>query len=499
MLTYLKKTLLITLSFLLVFTMLFVEFVRVEAGSVKVVYKTVEGLGEATMKSIQARKGYQIAGWETVGSPPPPATPSPSQVFTQSMSKTMQDVASDSFDTISGQKFDKTPMKGMPGWLKVTLGTAAFVTSADLLFDLFSKVEDEQPLEYPTNDLTGRSTTSPVIRSNLTSNGERYMHYASDGYTLMTSSGNIVEPGGGLVLSTIRTGSDPVHTWFTHSDHSDPNWDGRVSLRYYSNASQTSTSGVTYSYRKNNSSGSFDYDNPTGRLATKSVVIPKEVITQQPVPEVDTSKQQQVLIVPDPAVWDTPEKVEQAISQNWDMVSNPERWFEQNPETDPDYEPNPQPTPTDQPKFVPNPNFNPTEEPSSENPMYQPNPNWTPETSMQDDPTAPDTFNPINGEGGSPPRNRCDRDEVNITEKFPFSLPFDLYYILSAVYAEPKTPVITLDETLDNSIGGFGIPIQFEHDMSYLDPYMKFFRILIQLGFAFFLIMTTRKLLGGGG
>lgn len=78
-----------------------------------------------------------------------------------------------------------------------------------------------------------------------------------------------------------------------------------------------------------------------------------------------------------------------------------------------------------------------------------------------------------------------------ITQKFPFSLPWDIYHLISLIAAEPRAPVFVLDTDFD------GIPIYFEHDMSYLDPYIGYFRTFVFIAAAISIVYATRSLLGG--
>lgn len=79
-----------------------------------------------------------------------------------------------------------------------------------------------------------------------------------------------------------------------------------------------------------------------------------------------------------------------------------------------------------------------------------------------------------------------------VTTKFPFSLPWDIAHIYSLLTAEPKTPAINIDLQYMN------MPFKINIDLSFLDPYMPYFRSFITISFAFFLVINTRKILGGG-
>lgn len=87
-----------------------------------------------------------------------------------------------------------------------------------------------------------------------------------------------------------------------------------------------------------------------------------------------------------------------------------------------------------------------------------------------------------------------DRLGQAVTTRFPFSLPWDLYGLLSVLSAPPLKPVIDVDVPL---MGKANQRFKFSHDFGYLDPYMPFFRAFAVIGFTIFLALQTRNLLGG--
>lgn len=78
-----------------------------------------------------------------------------------------------------------------------------------------------------------------------------------------------------------------------------------------------------------------------------------------------------------------------------------------------------------------------------------------------------------------------------ITTKFPFSLPWDIYHLISLLVADPVPPAFLVDTVYRD------LDIEFSHEMSYLDPYMPFFRTFIFIVVAGSIIYRTRSLLGG--
>jgi hypothetical protein len=87
--------------------------------------------------------------------------------------------------------------------------------------------------------------------------------------------------------------------------------------------------------------------------------------------------------------------------------------------------------------------------------------------------------------------NTVDKFKLMVSTKFPFSLPWDLMAALAVLTADPITP----DIALDTNVGQ--MPIKFDISFSFLDPYINFFRQFEIIAFCLFLILTTRKLMGG--
>ncbi|MCP1187566.1 hypothetical protein [Paenibacillus sp. 1781tsa1] len=93
---------------------------------------------------------------------------------------------------------------------------------------------------------------------------------------------------------------------------------------------------------------------------------------------------------------------------------------------------------------------------------------------------------------GNPPKNDWDKTLGQVvTTRFPFSLPWDVFAVLSILNAPAKTPHFKVDEKY------MGMSFKFDYKMDYLDPYMPWFRGIVIAAFALWLIMSTRNLLGG--
>lgn len=108
--------------------------------------------------------------------------------------------------------------------------------------------------------------------------------------------------------------------------------------------------------------------------------------------------------------------------------------------------------------------------------------------------TWPDVTNPpVNPPGGRPlDPGQVPKPPLNfVTTKFPFSLPWDVYHLISLIAADPITPKIEVDKDLN------GMPFKFNINLSFLDPYIIWFRTFILLGFGFYLISNTSRWFGG--
>lgn len=93
------------------------------------------------------------------------------------------------------------------------------------------------------------------------------------------------------------------------------------------------------------------------------------------------------------------------------------------------------------------------------------------------------------------PEDESNRFSNLFTKQFPFSLPWDVAYLVGLLAAEPKAPVFEMDKDLE--IMDISVPFKFKHTVEWADPYLPFFRTMIVIGYIFFLIFATSKLFGG--
>lgn len=214
--------------------------------------------------------------------------------------------------------------------------------------------------------------------------------------------------------------------------------------------------------------------------------------------EIEEPSEDWEIIIPIPEeVPDLWEAIEEAETEIADPESVPYEEEEPGENPDPGENPGENPDPGENPGENPDPGQNPS--PWSP-PIYEPppqpgeNPNPSPEPNPNPDP-LPDPANPFDPEI-PPPAEGINWDKLKgiptlITTKFPFSLPWDIYHILSLFSYQGQPLQFQINEEVN------GMPFAFEIDLSWLDPYMPYFRWFILIGYAIFLIMSTRKLMGG--
>lgn len=182
-----------------------------------------------------------------------------------------------------------------------------------------------------------------------------------------------------------------------------------------------------------------------------------------------------------------PEKIEIAVPLPGTNPT-PVEWKEMNPAIHPSPNIQPVPLPGSDPVLEPEPV--PTPEPT---PIPEPVPSPVPFPAPVPVPD-PAPGDPL-GDGSPDPTDWGKKFKTLFTTKFPFSLPWDAYFLLSIVAAESKAPKLSIDETY--RVGNFSLPFRFSYDFSNLDPYMAFFRGMILVGFGFVLIFATSRFFGG--
>lgn len=304
----------------------------VSAAPLKTAYKVGDAFMDATTKSLQARKGIYIENIEWVGKPPPPK-----ETFTKSIQKNLQDVAMDAYNTINGSRLDATPLKNNPKWLKVFVGTTAFLSGADLVLDIYDLVNSGQELEFVTTnpDVGNYALFNDVY---ITKDASFFYFHSSDlGAKYLVGSTEYIITDTSTSFYKTRAYDQGYVKWVG----------GNIEFGWYYNYSW-------YSYLiKKIANGS------TTSANVGIQTIKPNHITKYDTPEIDTTKEKQVLLVPNPEVVPI-EEFDQLIQENKEMVENPDKWLQENPDADPDYnpdtnpDPNPDPNPQPQPDSVTN-------------------------------------------------------------------------------------------------------------------------------------------------
>lgn len=84
-----------------------------------------------------------------------------------------------------------------------------------------------------------------------------------------------------------------------------------------------------------------------------------------------------------------------------------------------------------------------------------------------------------------------DTYKIEVTNIFPFCLPFDLIHLLEVLDAEPEAPVFEFPFV----VPGLAIDMVVKLDLSWLDPVMEIWRLGEVVGFVILLIFATGKLI----
>ena len=407
------------------------------------------------------RKRWNLDLWESIGAPN-----GPKQYEYQNRRMADPERAR---KLLEEMKQKPTPILGKPGWGKIALSSASFLLGVDLVLgavDAFNSgresvrglsydpiasyesvlLDDVVCVENEGDDLVYRTWfPSSLAKVDYAWQRERggYVRYV----------GHNGDPSGMYVYFQRRSW-DPG---FGLRDFSDEFFLGDV-RKYIS----SDLSGSIVSMPVAESGLDTSISKRLGWKATPSV-FPERYPQQDTWPEVIE------IAVPLPGTNPTPgewKEMNPAISPNPNIQPVPL------PGSDPVPEPVPEPEPTPIPEPVPS-------------PVPFPSPYPVP------DPVSGDPA----GDGSDDPIEWGKKFKTLFTTKFPFSLPWDAYFLLSIVASEPRAPKLSIDETY--RVGNFSLPFRFGYDFSNLDSYMSFFRGMILIGFGFALIFATGRFFGG--
>lgn len=78
-----------------------------------------------------------------------------------------------------------------------------------------------------------------------------------------------------------------------------------------------------------------------------------------------------------------------------------------------------------------------------------------------------------------------------VTTRFPFSLPWDVYHLVSLIAVPAERPNINLNQKVA------GMDFKMNYDFAFMESYIGYFRTFVVIAFVLGLILATRRLLGG--
>lgn len=106
------------------------------------------------------------------------------------------------------------------------------------------------------------------------------------------------------------------------------------------------------------------------------------------------------------------------------------------------------------------------------------------------DPKDPDDETPDKDKNKQDLENESKKLGQLVTTRFPFSLPWDFVALVKLLYAEPMTPRWEIK-------GTDKIPLNFEINLEFLDPYIGWFRGFVLIGFIAQVIFMHSRFMGG--
>lgn len=352
------------------------------------------------------------------------------------------------------------PVEGKPGWLKVVVSGLLFITGLDVALEIWDMIQSGSPIErmsyVPDKD-------DEILQFDENIYGTLVPNVIIEWYTseVKVQPWYYRWPDGSIshnIMNFRSTYAGAKSTWTS------------LGVRYDGvNSSGDHVYYWRYMYQR---SGEWVVVEPlsfTVKAGAEGHLVRSPITNVEwepiPLPEIDPARQYEI-IFPDPVVYPS-------IYPEPEQYPLPEIVPVTEPVPDPAPEPNPEPNPDPKPSPEPNPWPEPGPEPFPDPVPNPPNPF---------EPSEPEKIN----------WEKLRGIPAIITTKFPFSLPWDIYHLLSLLNYQPCAPVIEVNEDF------MGMNFQFEIDFSFLDPYVPFFRWFIVIGYAVFLILSVRKLMGGG-
>jgi hypothetical protein len=409
------------------------------------------------------RKRFNLDLWEAIGAPN-----GPQQYEYQNRRMADPERARRLLEEMNQKP---TPIQGKPGWGKIALSSASFLLGVDLVLgavDAFNSGRDSvRGLSYDSIAPYESVLLDDVVCVENMGDDLVYRTWFPSGLSKVDYAWQR-ERGG--YVHYLGNNGDPSNMYLYFQLRL---WDPTFGLRDFSNEFFL---GDVRKYISSDLSGSI-----VSMPATE--------------PALNASLSHRLGWHPTPSV--LPEKYPQEVS--WPKVieiavplpgtnPTPAEWKEMNPAVHPSPNVRPAPIPVSVPEPVPEPEPAPEPIPIPE-PVPSPVPFPTPVPVP--DPVPGDPA----GDGSPDPTDWGKKFKTLFTTKFPFSLPWDAYFLLGVLAAEPRAPKISVDEVY--KVGNFSLPFRFGYDFSNLDSYMSFFRGMILVGFGFALIFATSRFFGG--
>lgn len=383
------------------------------------------------------------------------------------------------FDVMMNQA---TPVPNRPGWLKVVVGTYLLVTGLDILSDIYNHLNTatyNQPFDY--------------------ANVEKSFITMGFGYTVFADPRPGYEghwyvwfPDGALedhtfVSGSIITGFSAIYQCgnITCVDAYYKNVD-TGEIQYVSNniqlvVSQPSVHVAPYT-TKYLDLGSLDHIAITENTL---VHVPMPIEIEFPDPAHVPDWQTQIIEIPQTAPY--PESLPEPMKNPWIQPFSPDHF------ATPLKTPLDAPNPYYDPVTYPSPNVIPSTEPLPDiDPLPQPDPAPDPAPSPLPNP-APTPLEP-------PPGAKLDLTPLTnvgteLSNKFPFSIPWDIKRQLDIFNVQPTAPNYEIDVPEFVKIGSYSIPLKFKIDFNHFDTFARIARWFLTICFDLAIIMGIRKFL----
>jgi hypothetical protein len=382
------------------------------------------------------------------------------------------------------------PVPGRPGVGKIILSAGAFLTGVDLVYEAvtaFDRAVDEKiAVDLLVDSFTEGNSSTSFFGDQISCERGNMDNYVNPTHVLVNKG---FEP----VYRADYTAIHPGNLYPVDTAHSNGCF-LTLKKEYSSSYEFSLTSWYTHEYPSGGVRHEVrTYGSGAGLTVYKSILKPSQLEQRYVKGTKLPSSHGMVRNIP-PFIQDrtqVPERVEIFVPIKEDGYPTPEPLTRPEAEREQINDPTEisAPAPTDQPDLDGDGQPDPAPEPD-------PDPDPDPEPDPGDTGGGDTGTPPGEGEDSDTPTKRPE-DEANrwgqlVTTQFPFSLPWDIFNMIKTVMADPVRPEVNVDENF------MGIHFKFSHDFKWMDSWAPFFRTFILISFSIFLIMSTRRLMGGG-